>query len=172
MQKHSDTPKIVGSFFISGIIFVGAYFILENNSAPNEETTAVVVNTEPVTTKETTPEAEAPVVEPVDTPTSETSTYVDGSYSADKTYRVPEGHTESISVTVTLSGDVITDLQIDTGATNGESREYQTPFDNQINGEVEGQDLDEADVSRLGGASLTSNAFNDLLDAIRNSAEA
>jgi uncharacterized protein with FMN-binding domain len=177
MNQANNTPKVIGAFVISAVLLIGAYFVLAQNSEDAGSATDVVVTT-PSDNTANTPQPEATTTEqttaePSPTETTEqvvTSTYTDGTYSASGTYRVPGGDIEDISIDVTLDGDIISAIVVDTVATNEDSVEYQSGFDAAINGTVEGQDLDDADVFRLGGASLTSNAFNDLLEGIRNSA--
>ena len=171
----SAAPKIAGTVVISAIILVTAYFILSGNQDSIDTSSQVTVSTAAqVVDDAATPSAETQPAAATETPSADVvvSTYTDGTYNATKSYRVPEGHTEEITVTLTLTGDVISGLAVDTVATNDESQEYQAGFDSSIQDEVSGQDLDDADVSRLSGASLTSSAFNDLLDAIRGEAQA
>lgn len=93
--------------------------------------------------------------------------YVDGTYSADVTYDAPEGHVDDLGVTITIADDVITSVSIQEGATNPKSEDYQQRFINAIDGDVVGKDVDSVSLSRTGGASLTSDAFNDALDEIK-----
>ncbi|MEJ1155956.1 hypothetical protein [Microbacterium marmarense] len=98
-------------------------------------------------------------------------TYVDGTYSADGSYATPES-VESISVTVTLSDDVITEVQVVGDAQAQESQQYQSDFIGGISVVVVGQDIDEISVSRVAGSSLTSGGFNQAIDAIKAEAAA
>ncbi|WP_396668010.1 hypothetical protein [Microbacterium sp. R86528] len=98
-------------------------------------------------------------------------TYVDGTYSADGSYATPES-VESISVTVTLSDDVITEVQVVGDAQAQESQQYQSDFIGGISDVVVGQDIDEISVSRVAGSSLTSGGFNQAIEAIKAEAAA
>lgn len=96
--------------------------------------------------------------------------YKDGVYSADGRYRTPGG-TETIAVTVTLSGDVITDVAVEMDG-RGDSKHYQSLFKQGIGALTEGKDVDEVKVSRVSGSSLTSVGFNAALETIKNDARA
>ena len=58
MSQASNTPKIVGAFIVSGILLIGAYFVLAGNQASNvAEASNVTVSTQ-------TDETEGPEVDP------------------------------------------------------------------------------------------------------------
>jgi uncharacterized protein with FMN-binding domain len=97
--------------------------------------------------------------------------YADGTYTADGTYSTPES-VETISVTVTLEGDVITDVEVTGDPQKRESEQYQGQFIGGIADVVVGEDIDDIQVSRVAGSSLTSGGFNDAIDAIKAEAAA
>ena len=92
--------------------------------------------------------------------------YADGTYTADGTYNTPES-VETISVTVTLEDDVITDVQVEGDPQKSETEQYQGQFIGGISEVVVGQDIDEIAVSRVAGSSLTSGGFNDAIESIK-----
>jgi hypothetical protein len=55
-------------------------------------------------------------------------------------------------------------------ATDHEARQYQQAFASAISAEVVGKDISSLSVTRVAGASLTSNGFNSALDQIRSHA--
>jgi len=97
--------------------------------------------------------------------------YADGTYTADGTYATPES-VETISVTVTLQDDVITDVEVTGNPQKRESEEYQSKFIGGIAAVVVGQDIDDIQVSRVAGSSLTSGGFNDAIETIKSEAAA
>ncbi len=97
--------------------------------------------------------------------------YADGSYTAEGSYATPES-VETISVTVSLQDDVITDVQVEGQPTRAESEQYQGQFIGGIRDVVVGKDIDEVSVSRVAGSSLTSGGFTQALDAIKAEASA
>ena len=99
------------------------------------------------------------------------SVYIDGTYTADGSYQTPES-VETISVTVTLQDDVITDVSVSGNPQKRESEEYQSKFIGGISSEVVGKSIDEISVSRVAGSSLTSGGFNQAIETIKAEAAA
>lgn len=97
------------------------------------------------------------------------ATYADGTYTAEGSYATPES-VETISVTVTLEGDVITDVEVTGNPTKRESEDYQGRFIGGIADVVVGQDIDSISVSRVAGSSLTSGGFNQAIEEIKSQA--
>lgn len=95
---------------------------------------------------------------------SETAGYVDGDYDATGWYG---GQPSRIGVAVSLADGVITDVRITTYATDPTSLEYQESFAEEIPAVVVGRSIDEANVSRVAGASGCSDGFNAALEEIR-----
>ena len=102
---------------------------------------------------------------------TETGAYTDGTYEASGDYQAPSG-TESVDVTVTLEGGVITDVQVVGAATDPQAQIHQGEFIGGIAGEVVGKSIDEIQVSKVSGSSLTSGGFNKAIDAIKAEAAA
>ncbi|AXH34922.1 hypothetical protein DVJ78_05415 [Humibacter sp. BT305] len=96
-------------------------------------------------------------------------TYSDGTYEATGNYQSPNG-TEEVDVSITLKGDVITAVTVTPEATNPTSVSYQTKFADGIAAEVVGKKIDEIDVSRVAGSSLTSGGFNAAIETIKSDA--
>ena len=100
-----------------------------------------------------------------------TGTYADGTYTAEGSYQTPET-VETISVTMTLADGVVTDVEVSGDPQAPESKQYQGQFIGGIAEEVDGKALDELDVSRVAGSSLTSGGFNKAVEAIKEQAAA
>ncbi|MEY2664939.1 MAG: hypothetical protein RLZZ480_44 [Candidatus Parcubacteria bacterium] len=135
-----------------------------------EETTAN--NTPPpvTETKPTTPAPSNPTpapAEPAPSAPVRTSTYTDGTYRTSSTYRTPGG-TYTMDVGITVQNDTITasTLSFSKGGGDGYSKRFSGGYQSVI----VGQSLDSANLSRVGGASLTTRAFNSALDSIRSQA--
>ncbi|MFB7893815.1 hypothetical protein ACFC1I_16570 [Microbacterium sp. NPDC056044] len=104
-----------------------------------------------------------------DTGSTSTGAYADGTYTADGSYATPES-VETISVTVTLQDDIITAVEVTGDPQKRESEQYQGQFIGGIADVVVGQDIDDIQVSRVAGSSLTSGGFNKAIDAIKTEA--
>ncbi len=114
------------------------------------------------------------------TTTTETSTatvaegaageqYKDGEYTAEGGYISPGGP-QKVGVTVTLSNDVITAVSVDTSQTKGPSVEYQGKFAGGISDVVVGKNINDIDVDKVSGSSLTSGGFNEAIEKIKQEA--
>ncbi|WP_233188238.1 FMN-binding protein [Actinomyces qiguomingii] len=100
--------------------------------------------------------------------------YADGQYTAHESYGVVNELVEedSIDVTLALEGGYITDVSVTGHALTGTSRQYISDFAEEIGQAVVGRSIEDAHVTALAGASKTSEAFNDAVDAIAAQAAA
>lgn len=98
-------------------------------------------------------------------------TYADGSYTAEGSYQTPEGP-ETITVTLTIASDAVTDVEVVGEPTRRESKQYQEEFIGGIDDLVVGKSLDDIEVDRVAGSSLTSGGFNAAVEEIRTDAAA
>jgi uncharacterized protein with FMN-binding domain len=94
----------------------------------------------------------------------------DGSYRASGGYQSPNGP-ETIEVSITISRGVIESVEVIPQATNSTSKRYQGDFGGGLAAEVVGKSLEEADVTRVAGSSLTSGGFAEALQTIRQDAK-
>lgn len=102
---------------------------------------------------------------------ADSASYADGTYTADGSYQTPET-VEEISVTLTLADGVVTEVEVTGDPQAPESERYQGEFIDGIDDEVVGKAIDELDVSRVAGSSLTSGGFNDAVESIKEQAAA
>ena len=100
-----------------------------------------------------------------------TGTYADGTYTAEGSYQTPET-VEKISVTLTLADGIVTDVEVTGDPQAPESKQYQGQFIDGIAEQVDGKALDDLNVSRVAGSSLTSGGFNQAVKAIKEQAAA
>ena len=97
--------------------------------------------------------------------------YADGEYSGTGSYIPPSGTSEDVDVTLRLENNVVTELEVETSQKNPTSKQYQREFTSGVQKQVVGKNIDELDVHKVAGSSLTSEGFNRALDAIRSVAE-
>jgi len=95
--------------------------------------------------------------------------YKDGTYSADGHYTSPNGE-ETVGVTLTLASGKVSDVQITTHPTSANTQLFQGRFAGGIKDLVVGKSVDELDVTRVAGSSLTSGGFKDAVEAIKKQA--
>lgn len=109
--------------------------------------------------------------DPAPTSTDATAPYADGTYTAEGSYQTPET-VETVSVTMTLTDDVVTAVEVVGDPTAPESKRFQGQFIDGIAEHVVGKSLDELDVDRVAGSSLTSGGFNQAVVGIKEQAVA
>lgn len=97
--------------------------------------------------------------------------YTDGTYTADGSYQTPET-VEKISVTLTIADGLVEDVEVTGDPQAPETERYQGEFIDGIADAVVGKSLDEIEVSRVAGSSLTSGGFNDAVESIKEQAAA
>jgi uncharacterized protein with FMN-binding domain len=96
--------------------------------------------------------------------------YTDGTYTEDGSYLSPAGE-QSVTVKVTLASDKVTAITVTPHATDPTAKEYQGMFVQGVAAAVVGKDIDELDVSRVAGSSLTSGGFNQAIESIKTHAK-
>lgn len=92
-------------------------------------------------------------------------TYRDGTYSATGVYGT--ANDKSIDVALTLEDGIITSVEVAGNTDNAISITYQNQFIAAIDAVVVGQPIANLEVDKVGGASATSEAFNDVLEDVR-----
>lgn len=100
-----------------------------------------------------------------------TGAYTDGTYTESGDYEAPSG-TETVEVTVTLAGGIVTEVTVVGDATDPTAQSRQAQFIAGIADIVEGKNIDDLDVQKVGGSSLTSGGFNVAIEAIKADAAA
>ena len=94
------------------------------------------------------------------------SNYQDGSYFASARYLTPKRTEHKIEVRVDIENDIVIDAHI-TYDGEGPSTPSNVRFNDVYKDSVIGVKINDIDVSRLGGASLTTDAFNQALGEIK-----
>ena len=130
------------------------------NTAPitePEESPSGAVVPEASRTEEMTMQEEAPVsIQPAPTPAVASGQ----TYSEKVSYLTPARTEHKMNISLTVAAGLVTGASIvyDEGA--GFSNGHQERFDNAYKAQVVGKSLENISLSRVGGASLTSEAFN------------
>ena len=154
----TTTPTKLPLTLLVGLGLVG---VLAGCSAPVEAPVEEPTETETEAETETETETE--------TDSGATGAYADGDYSAAGEYQAPSG-TESVEVSLTLEGDVITAVTVVGDATDAQARGYQQQFSAGIGSIAVGKNIDDLQVDKVGGSSLTGAGFNAALATIKSDA--
>jgi uncharacterized protein with FMN-binding domain len=120
----------------------------------------------------TSDSTEAPSTDSPSTDAGATGAYTDGTYEASGDYTDGGGQTETVDVSITLAGDVITAVEVTGDAKSPTSERYQSEFIDGIADVVVGKSIDEISVDKVAGSSLTSGGFNEAVEEIKADAAA
>ena len=180
-SSHQNTPKVIGGLAVAIVIGIGSFLTFnavtakqsQNLTSSSSSTPTSQVSSQPTTTTTTTTTTPTTPSQPTTpTPTVATLVYKNGSYDATSSYSVPGGQ-NSLAVTLTISGDKVTAVKTSSIADSYESQRYVDRFNSSISSAVVGTSLSDAmSQSRVGGASLTTSAFDDAITQIMNNAKA
>jgi len=161
--------RSVGAVMMAGLVLVGAG--CSNNTAPvavqPTQSTVVVTEPGPVPSTEPIPVPAKPA--PSTTPIAVKYTYKNGTYSLTQSYFTPGGP-EDMGVSVTLKNDVITGATVTNEAKGGTAIQYQNLFIQSFKSVVVGQKIQDLNLSRVSGASLTTGGFTAALAKIMTKA--
>lgn len=155
-------PIIIAIIAVIAILGVGGYVLQSNDTVSTETSTSEVV----ARPEETTPTEPTPTTETPQSP-SELATVPEVTnatvYKARGEYLTPARTNHIIDVTLTLEDGIVTDADVvyDEGA--GFSNPHQERFDGAYKAQVVGKRLDQINLSRVGGASVTSRSFNEVI---------
>ncbi len=97
--------------------------------------------------------------------------YKDGTYTVVGSYVSPGGPRE-VNVSVTLKGDIIADSTFEGLATDATSKRFQTEFATGYKQLVVGKKIDEVQLTKVAGSSLTPKGFTDALEKVKAEAKA
>lgn len=135
------------------VIAIGFTFLQPNKKPVTEETTR--------TTATNTPTTEV---------VTQTNDYQNGAHVATITYLTPIKNEYRLDVSLILENDIVTDAQI-IYSQGAEKDPNAQRFETAYRTEVIGKDIDTINLSRVGGASLTTGAFNNALADIKTDAK-
>jgi hypothetical protein len=178
-------PIVIG-IVVLAVVGISAGFLLSNNEDESATTSTEVVREETVESTDTTnsepaeeqasdvqstPEArvEDVVTEEVPAVVEEAAAaniFANGTYNADSFYLTPRRTRHDMTITLEVVDDVVVDANVTYDGGTAQTPNHAR-FDEAYRAEVVGQRLDEVSLSRTGGASLTSDAFNDAVETIK-----
>lgn len=144
-------PYIIAVLAIA-VVGIGFTFFQSSKQPTTPETTVTVTNT------------------PTTEVAAQTNTYRNGVHTATVTYLTPVKAEYKLEVSLTLENDTVTDAQVI--YTQGAEKDPNAQkFETAYRTEVIGKDIGSLNLSRVGGASLTTGAFNKALTAIKTDAK-
>lgn len=118
----------------------------------------------------------SPVADQMAIPTQATDSqmqaqkYKNGTYTVTGNYVSPGGPRD-IGVTVTLADGVVVDAVFEGRAVDPTSRRFQGEFGNNFKPMVVGKNIEDLELSKISGSSLTPKGFNDALVKVKTQAQ-
>lgn len=167
MDTRNKIFAVVGTVAILGTAgVVGALLFTQQDTTSNSTATTTSQNSSSSSSSNTGSSSSS------NSSSTSSGSYKDGTYTATQSYSVPHGDTNSLKVTVTIASGKITAVAADDTYNDHDSAEYVSSFESSVKGVIVGQSIGSTSYSRIGGASLTSQAFYDALDTIATQAKA
>lgn len=160
-------PSVLHRRLAAGVATVATTGLLAGCGSGDDEPTTAAANT--TTAAETTAAGGTPTAAE-ETASTGSSAYADGTYEADGSYQSPAGE-ESVGVSLTVADGKVTAVTVTPKATDSNSVRFQGEFSDGISSEVVGKSLDEIEVSKVSGSSLTSGGFNAAVETIKAEAQ-
>ena len=161
-NKKTGSKGVIASV-VALLLVTGGIFVTFKNSSNNSNQ----IFTVPTDTANNTPTNTSPTT----TPAITNSKYKDGTYSTKGDYQSPGG-SESIQVTLVLKNNVITDATVIPNSSTEQSISFQEVFSSNFKQYVVGKNIDEVNLTKVSGSSLTPNGFNDAVAKIKIQAQA
>lgn len=160
-NSSNKAIKTVIVVAIIGLLAGGAVYLTQQNEPQPQNNT---------TTQQNGPANQESVQSSESSNESAASTYKDGTYNASGSYKSPGG-TERVDVQLTLAGDSISEITVTPQAATPTSKQFQGEFVNNYKSMVVGKNIDEVELSKVAGSSLTSGGFNEALTQIKDQAK-
>lgn len=157
-------PILPVALIAAVLLGAGAYWYTTNDEPATDTTTPTDVVRTPETESETDTE---PTTDETATPDSDDG---DSNYSATARYLTPAREPHDVTVNLSVDDGVVTDVNVLINGGKDYANQHQESFDAEIADAVVGVSLADVTADRVGGASLTSAAFNDALEDIRSEA--
>ena len=169
MESSNTSPNkaIIGIIVVALIAIAATAVIIATSKKDDTANTSDIDTAQTADTSDTANDTTDSANSAVDS----SATFKDGTYTATGSYQTPGGQ-ESIDVTLTLSGNTITDAKLTQNATGGEAAEFQSKFASGYKSLVVGKKITDVSLTRVAGSSLTPIGFNNAISDIENQAKA
>lgn len=163
-MRNTPGRQVRDGLVRAGLAAAGAGLVLGVAHLQNADAPAEAAEPEPEPARSPSPEpSEAP--EPV-----LHGDYEDGEYTAPGPY-IAHGAPNEITVTVTLQDNAVAGVEVVGAAESGNSKRFQEQFAEKIPALVVGVPLDQIELDKVAGSSLTGDGFMEALDQIRDDAK-
>lgn len=170
MKPSQKVFVAIGTIAVVGLAVVGGKVLYSGDSLASDG--SGMSSSSSSSTQSSVPTSSAPSTSGTSGSTASSGSYKDGTYTATQSYFVPHGGSNSVKVTLTVANGKISAVTTNDQYTDGESSFYVNSFESSVSSDASGQSLGDYSPSRIGGASLTTEAFAQAVDTIRTQAAA
>lgn len=168
MEEQNEVPKsnnILPIVVVIALVALLAGGFIAYQTMNKKETTTQTQQVSSATVSQVEESTSTPAAQ-----VTEENSYKDGVYTAVGDYTSPGG-AEEIGVTLTLTNGVITDSSVEVKATRPTSKMKQEDFAAHYKEFVAGKNIDEVELTKVSGSSLSPKGFNDALEKIKTQAQ-
>lgn len=166
MQQYHTGPAGKGKIITTSLILAAIAILYIVVTSMNSTKASTGAHAAPATTSTQT---HSTLGNSTASSSSATGSYADGTYTSVITYRTPSSR-EAMKVTFTIKDGSVTSSSLNQSDGNRESAAYQQGFASTYESYVVGKKLSDIQLSRISGASLTTNAFNEAVANIQSKA--
>lgn len=161
------TAKAIGIGVLPLAAVTGYYILIAQNKTADTEAATTSESQTSTSSAPTSSLSDATSTSETGTVANTTSGLTAGTYVASTSYSVPHGYSNTIAVTATIDANgTITAVSTQNSTDDRESEMYISDFESEVQGEVIQQNIETFSAYRIGGASLTTSAFEDALSEI------
>jgi uncharacterized protein with FMN-binding domain len=167
MENTSPSQNLVSKYAVPGaaialiaVAIIMVYSSKKTTPETSSSTATPAASMAPAMTSPTTTESEA----------VSSGSYKDGVYEADGTYLTPGGE-QRITIAVTLKDNVVTDSTFTSHAEGPASVRFQGEFGDNYKPMVVGKNVNELQLTKVSGSSLTPQGFMNALEKIKAEAQ-
>lgn len=161
-SPKTPTKAIVGLIVVVLLVAAATGAVIAANNNSKNDSSATTANRPSVSTSTS---------ESSSSSTTTTNNLKDGTYTASASYDTPGG-VQDITVKLTIANGAVSDSSISQNATGREDEAYQSAFEAEYKSSVVGKKVSDISLSRVAGASLTTEGFNTALADIAKKAQA
>ena len=156
-SKQKNSGKVIGIAVVA-IVVIAVIVLVLNSYKPKDGSGVQSASTSPTNNESTAAQTAS-------------TTYNDGTYSAEGQYVSPGGD-EAINVSLTVKDGTVTDVTVSGNTRNSTDAIYQSKFIGGVKQVVVGKKLSSLKLDRVSGSSLTPKGFNDAVSKIQTQAKA
>lgn len=143
------------------VVIIGAGYVLFNSGYVNKGNTSK--DSPSVTNQDNMDQARLEdITDDVNDEVTAKLVYANGQYSGTRMYDLPSGDQSEVTINLVFENDTVSAASMTFATKNNTSRNWIRKFEAAYQSEVVEKNIDDVSLSRVAGASLTTDTFNDI----------